>query len=68
MEYVAPEQAVPSGKAPKMQVELISRGEPTKQLGGGDIRGLAFRHHGIAWQVAVVSSTMCSFTAPLARL
>jgi uncharacterized protein len=34
-EYVAPEQAVPRGKAPKMQVELLSSslkpGEPTKQ-------------------------------------
>src|ERR1700677_2754183 len=30
-EYVAPEQAIPRGKAPKMQVELLSRGEPTKQ-------------------------------------
>ena len=30
-EYVAPEQAVPRGKAPKMQVELLNPGEPTKQ-------------------------------------
>jgi predicted DNA-binding protein with PD1-like motif len=30
-EYVAPEQAVPRGKAPKMQVELLNSGEPTKQ-------------------------------------
>src|SRR6202041_1785839 len=30
-EYVPPEQAIPRGKAPKMQVELLSRGEPTKQ-------------------------------------
>jgi predicted DNA-binding protein with PD1-like motif len=30
-EYVAPEQAIPRGKAPKMQVELLSRREPTKQ-------------------------------------
>src|SRR6202167_6049045 len=30
-EYVAPEQAVPRGKAPKMQVQLLSREEPTKQ-------------------------------------
>ena len=29
-QYVAPEQATPRGKAPKMQVELLS-GEPTKQ-------------------------------------
>jgi uncharacterized protein len=31
-EYVAPEQAVPRGKAPKMQVELLNPGEPTKQF------------------------------------
>src|SRR5580704_9837392 len=30
-EYVAPEQAAPRGKAPKMQVELLNPGEPTKQ-------------------------------------
>jgi hypothetical protein len=30
-EYVAPEQAVPRGQAPKMQVELLNPGEPTKQ-------------------------------------
>jgi uncharacterized protein len=30
-EYVAPEQAVPRGRAPKMQVELLNPGEPTKQ-------------------------------------
>ncbi len=30
-EYVAPEQAVPRGKAPRMQVELLNPGEPTKQ-------------------------------------
>jgi hypothetical protein len=30
-EYVAPEQATPRGKAPKMQVELLNPGEPTKQ-------------------------------------
>jgi predicted DNA-binding protein with PD1-like motif len=30
-EYVAPEQAVPRGKAPKMQVQLLNPGEPTKQ-------------------------------------
>src|SRR6202789_37357 len=30
-EYVAPEQAVPRGKAPKMQVALLAEGEPTKQ-------------------------------------
>jgi uncharacterized protein len=30
-EYVAPEQAVPRGKAPKMQVELLNPGEATKQ-------------------------------------
>src|SRR5580704_1591746 len=30
-EYVAPEQAVPRGKAPKMQVRLLNPGEPTKQ-------------------------------------
>jgi len=29
--YVAPEQAVPRGKAPKMQVELLNPGEPAKQ-------------------------------------
>jgi len=29
-EYVAPEKAVPRGKAPKMQVELLNSGEPTK--------------------------------------
>jgi predicted DNA-binding protein with PD1-like motif len=31
-EYVAPEQAVPRGRAPKMQVELLNPGEPTKQF------------------------------------
>src|ERR1700691_4998733 len=31
-EYVAPEQAIPRGKAPKMQVELLNPGEPTKQF------------------------------------
>jgi len=30
-EYVAPEQAVPRGKAPRMQVQLLSQGEQTKQ-------------------------------------
>jgi uncharacterized protein len=30
-EYVSPSQAVPRGKAPKMQVQLLSQGEPTKQ-------------------------------------
>jgi predicted DNA-binding protein with PD1-like motif len=30
-EYVAPSEAVPRGKAPRMQVELLSAGEPTKQ-------------------------------------
>ena len=30
-EYVAPEQAVPRGQAPKMQVELLNPGESTKQ-------------------------------------
>src|ERR1700677_1921901 len=30
-QYVAPEQAVPRGKAPKMQVALLNPGEPTKQ-------------------------------------
>jgi uncharacterized protein len=30
-DYVAPEQVVPRGKAPKMQVELLNPGEPTKQ-------------------------------------
>jgi uncharacterized protein len=30
-EYVAPSQAVPTGKAPRMQVQLLNRGEPTKQ-------------------------------------
>ena len=30
-EYVAPEQAVPRGKAPKMQVQLLNPGEATKQ-------------------------------------
>ena len=30
-EYVAPEQATPSGQAPKMQVELLNPGEQTKQ-------------------------------------
>ena len=29
-EYVAPEQAVPRGKAPKVQVELLNPGEATK--------------------------------------
>ena len=30
-EYVAPAKAVPTGKAPKMQVQLLNPGEPTKQ-------------------------------------
>src|ERR1700691_5911045 len=30
-EYVTPAEAVPSGKAPKMQVQLLNPGEPTKQ-------------------------------------
>src|ERR1700680_4105303 len=30
-EYVSPSQAVPKGKAPKMQVQLLNPGEPTKQ-------------------------------------
>ena len=39
-EYVAPSQAVPKGKAPRMQVQLLSRGEQTKDyaviFGKGD--------------------------------
>jgi predicted DNA-binding protein with PD1-like motif len=30
-EYVKPAEAVPTGKAPKMQVKLLNPGEPTKQ-------------------------------------
>ncbi len=30
-EYVAPSEAVPEGRAPKMQVQLLNPGEPTKQ-------------------------------------
>jgi len=30
-DYVAPSEAVPSGKAPKMRVQLLNTGEPTKQ-------------------------------------
>ena len=30
-EYVAPSEAVPRGKAPKMQVQLPNPGEPAKQ-------------------------------------
>lgn len=30
-EYVAPSEAVPTGKAPKMQVQLLNPGEATKQ-------------------------------------
>src|ERR1700691_6045207 len=30
-EYVTPAEAVPTGKAPKMQVQLLNPGEPTKQ-------------------------------------
>ena len=30
-EYVSPSEAVPGGKAPKMQVQLLNPGEPTKQ-------------------------------------
>jgi hypothetical protein len=30
-EYVAPSEAVPTGKAPKMQAQLLNPGEPTKQ-------------------------------------
>src|ERR1035438_8218306 len=29
-EYVSPSEAVPRGKTPKMQVELLNPGEPTK--------------------------------------
>jgi uncharacterized protein len=39
-EYVAPSQAVPRGRAPRMQVQLLSRGERTKEyaviFGKGD--------------------------------
>ena len=30
-EYVSPSEAVPRGKAPKMQVQLLNPGDPTKQ-------------------------------------
>jgi predicted DNA-binding protein with PD1-like motif len=30
-EYVSPSEAVPKGRAPKMQVQLLNAGEPTKQ-------------------------------------
>jgi predicted DNA-binding protein with PD1-like motif len=30
-EYAAPSEAVPRGKAPKMQVQLLNAGDPTKQ-------------------------------------
>ena len=30
-DYVAPSEAVPRGKAPRMQVQLLNPGEPTKQ-------------------------------------
>jgi len=30
-EYVAPSEAVPMGKAPRMQVQLLNHGEPTRQ-------------------------------------
>ena len=30
-QYVSPSEAVPRGKAPKMQVQLLNPGEPTKQ-------------------------------------
>jgi uncharacterized protein len=30
-EYVSPSEAVPKGKAPKMQVQLLNPGEPTKR-------------------------------------
>ena len=30
-DYVAPSEAVPRGKAPKMQVQLLNSGEQTKQ-------------------------------------
>ena len=30
-EYVAPSQAVPKGRAPRMQVQLLTRGEHTKE-------------------------------------
>ena len=30
-EYVSPSEAVPSGKAPKMKVQLLNPGEPTKR-------------------------------------
>ncbi|HXQ37678.1 MAG TPA: PPC domain-containing DNA-binding protein [Anaerolineales bacterium] len=39
-EYVAPSQAVPKGKAPRMQVQMLTRGEETKEyaviFGKGD--------------------------------
>ena len=31
VDYVSPSEAVPSGQAPKMQVQLLNPGEPTKQ-------------------------------------
>ena len=30
-EYVSPSEAVPRGKAPKMQVQSLNPGEPTRQ-------------------------------------
>jgi hypothetical protein len=30
-DYVAPSEATPRGRAPKMQIQLLTRGEPTKQ-------------------------------------
>jgi predicted DNA-binding protein with PD1-like motif len=37
--YVAPSEAVPRGKAPKMQVQLLNPGEQTKQFGVNLYRG-----------------------------
>jgi hypothetical protein len=45
-EYVSPSEAVPRGKAPKMQVQLLNPGEPMKQYavifyqGAEDFSGL----------------------------
>jgi hypothetical protein len=30
-EYVSPSEAIPTGKAPKMQVQLVNPGEPTSE-------------------------------------
>ena len=53
-EYVSPSEAVPRGKAPKMQVQLLNPGEPTKQYAVifYQVRRGFFRTVGVCGQVS----------------